>query len=58
MNTCCGADHGTRLGCLACGTSCCAVCAIPLESVTYCASCARALLEVTTVRAREPFALY
>lgn len=58
MGTCCGLDTTTPLGCLGCGASCCAACAIHLESVTYCASCARSLLEVTTVRAGEPFALY
>jgi hypothetical protein len=46
------------LGCLSCGASCCAACAIPLESATYCASCARSLLDTTTVRASEPLALF
>jgi hypothetical protein len=56
----CGTDESTThvLGCLTCGASCCAACAIHLESVTYCASCARSLLEVATVRASGPFALY
>lgn len=57
---CC--SGGTRsahvLGCLACGISCCPACAIHLESVTYCAGCARSLLEAPAVRTSDPFALY
>jgi hypothetical protein len=32
-------------GCLECGAECCPRCAVTLESVTYCRSCADALLE-------------
>ncbi len=46
------------LGCLECGAACCAACAIHLESVTYCARCARELLEASTVRTSDPFTLY
>ena len=34
------------LGCIACGRACCPACAVPLESVAYCADCASGLLEV------------
>jgi hypothetical protein len=34
------------LGCIACGRACCPACAVPLESVAYCAGCASGLLEV------------
>ena len=43
--------------CQECGVACCAVCAIPLESVTYCRSCARLLLGTTAVRASSAFNL-
>jgi hypothetical protein len=33
-----------RLACLDCGVTCCPVCAIAVESVTYCRHCAEALL--------------
>jgi hypothetical protein len=32
------------LGCIECGWACCPACAVPLESVAYCASCAGWLL--------------
>ena len=35
-----------QLGCIQCGAACCPACAFPLESVTYCARCAEALLEI------------
>lgn len=39
-------DHPfDELGCVECGQACCPVCGISLASVTYCADCARALLE-------------
>ena len=55
----CGSDAGERhvLGCVDCGAACCPACAIHLESVTYCARCASALLETTTVRAGGPLQL-
>ena len=34
------------LGCIECGQSCCSACGISLESVVYCAPCARTLLEL------------
>ncbi|PYM19546.1 MAG: hypothetical protein DMD81_03565 [Candidatus Rokuibacteriota bacterium] len=33
-----------RLACLECGANCCPVCAIALESVSYCRRCAETLL--------------
>ena len=42
---------------LECGAPCCAVCAIPLESVTYCRGCAGSLLGTTAVRAGSAFNL-
>ena len=42
----------------ACGLfGCCAGCAIHLESATYCERCAGSLLDVTKVRAADPFNL-
>lgn len=35
-----------ELGCIECGQPCCRVCGVSLESVTYCARCARVLFEV------------
>jgi hypothetical protein len=32
------------LGCIDCGAACCPSCAVPLESVSYCRTCARSLL--------------
>ena len=46
------------LGCIDCGTACCPSCAVPLESVTYCRSCARALLDAGTVQATGSFDLH
>ena len=46
------------LGCFECGATCCAACAIHLESATYCERCAGSLLDVTTVRAADPFHLH
>jgi hypothetical protein len=34
------------LGCIECGQACCRACGVSLESVTYCAPCAGAVLEV------------
>ncbi len=34
-----------ELGCIECGQACCPACGVSLESVTYCARCARAFLE-------------
>ena len=45
------------LGCIDCGTACCPSCAVPLESVTYCRSCARSLLGAGTVLAAGSFDL-
>ncbi len=46
------------LGCIECGTACCPSCAVPLESVTYCRSCARSLLGAGTVQAAGSFDLH
>jgi hypothetical protein len=56
----CGTDQsfGPSLGCLDCGSACCPECAISVESVTYCRSCAAALLETATVRAGATFDLH
>jgi hypothetical protein len=45
------------LGCIDCGTPCCPSCAVPLESVTYCRSCASSLLGAGTVVAAGRFDL-
>jgi hypothetical protein len=45
------------LGCIDCGTACCPACAVHLESVTYCRSCARSLLGAGTVQAAGVFDL-
>ncbi len=55
---CHDASRRPALGCLECGAACCPACAIHLESVAYCARCARALLETSTVQATGPFTLY
>jgi hypothetical protein len=47
-----------RFGCLECGASCCAACAIALESVAYCRGCAVALLDVTVVPKSGSFELH
>ena len=46
------------LACIDCGASCCPTCAVPLESVTYCRSCARSLLGATTVQPAGSFELH
>lgn len=52
-------DHGCQhFGCIECGATCCAGCAVSLESVLYCASCAGSLLESTAVRIGGPFDLH
>jgi hypothetical protein len=63
MQTQCSCDTDARtsahsLGCLDCGSACCPECAISLESVTYCRTCAAALLETTSVRAAATFDLH
>jgi hypothetical protein len=41
----CGCPEGWwALGCLGCGAACCPACAVPLEAVAYCRTCARRLL--------------
>ena len=47
-----------RFGCLECGAGLCPSCAISLESATYCAACAAALLETATVRTARGFELH
>ena len=57
----CGSErsHGRpMLGCLECGAPCCPACAVPLESVTYCRSCAESLLGATNVCAAGTFELH
>ena len=57
----CGTDDQAftpSLGCLDCGSACCPECAISLESVTYCQTCAAALLDADTVRAGATFELH
>jgi hypothetical protein len=39
-----------HFGCIQCGAPCCPTCSLELESVAYCGSCARALLD----RASDP----
>ena len=46
------------LACFDCGSGCCPECAISLESVTYCQTCAAALLDADTVRAGATFDLH
>jgi hypothetical protein len=60
MTTCnCRSDKETYdLACIDCGAPCCPLCAVPLESVTYCRSCARSLLGSPTVHAAGPFDLH
>lgn len=55
---CAGDTQAARFGCLECGTSCCSDCAMPLESVAYCRSCATTLLGATTVLQLGSFELY
>jgi hypothetical protein len=52
---CGGPSH--RLGCLQCGAAVCPHCAIPMESATYCRSCASTLLDAPDVQSIEPFEL-
>ena len=57
----CGTEErplAQTLGCLDCGSACCPECAISLESVTYCRTCAAALLDAVTVRAGATFDLH
>jgi hypothetical protein len=60
-STCnCGSEFAYsfhRLSCFDCGSTCCPGCAIALESVSYCRSCAETLLGASTVRAGAPFEL-
>jgi hypothetical protein len=56
----CGSEFARpfhRLSCLDCGVTCCPGCAISLESVSYCRSCAETLLGATPVLAGAPFEL-
>jgi hypothetical protein len=46
-----------QLACIECGAACCPGCSIGLESVTYCRSCAGALLEASPETSGEPFDL-
>jgi hypothetical protein len=55
---CRGTTTYQRLGCIECGATCCAACAIHLESAVYCGTCAESLLETTAIRAGGPFALH
>ena len=43
-------DGSPALGCIECGSACCRACGMFLESVTYCAPCASALLETPAGR--------
>lgn len=45
-----------QLGCLACGAVCCPACAVHVESVSYCASCA-GRLDAGPIRSRGSFEL-
>ncbi|MGH7279334.1 MAG: hypothetical protein ACREJG_11690 [Candidatus Rokuibacteriota bacterium] len=56
----CGTDGGAgqRFGCIECGTTCCTACAVHLESVMYCGSCAGSLLDSTVVRPGGSFDLH
>jgi len=52
-------DHGCQhFGCIQCGATCCTACAVHLESVMYCGSCAGSLLDSTVVRVGGPFELH
>jgi len=58
----CGCAHDSgaaayELGCIDCGAACCPSCAVPLESVTYCRSCARSLLGAGMVQPAGAFDL-
>jgi hypothetical protein len=54
----CGETVTTLMACFECGTSCCAGCAIHLESAAYCQTCAGSLLETPAVRATARFDLH
>jgi hypothetical protein len=59
----CGCDRqvsevSQQLACLECGAACCTACAVGLESVTYCAGCARLLLGGTVIRSAGSFDLH
>ena len=55
----CSSDNATyALACIDCGATCCPACAVPLESVTYCRSCARSLLGAATVLPAGSFDLH
>jgi len=54
----CGETVPTLMACFECGASCCARCAIQLESAAYCSACAGVLLEAPAVRAAAPFDLH
>jgi len=45
------------LGCQDCGGAVCPKCAVPLESVSYCRSCAGDLLGTTVETSDDPFEL-
>ncbi len=36
-----------ELGCIECGRACCPACAVALESVWYCAPCARRVMDAS-----------
>lgn len=61
MATCgCTNDPGQAfydLGCIDCGAAVCPSCAVALESVSYCRSCARSLLGAGTVHAAGAYDL-
>ena len=55
----CSSDNPTyALACIDCGATCCPECTVPLESVTYCRSCAGSLLEAATVQPAGTFDLH
>jgi len=54
-NDCACGTPSHRLGCLQCGTAVCPRCAIPMESATYCRSCALTLLDAPDAQSIEPF---
>jgi hypothetical protein len=56
-NDCACGTPSHRLGCLQCGAAVCPHCAIPMESATYCRSCASTLLDAPDVQPIEPFEL-
>ena len=54
----CGTPAREPLACQECGGACCAACAVSLESVPYCRSCASALLESSAPRGAGAFILH